>query len=196
MSVIAILLVCLSHTPVTPLDAFRANLAATKADITFVFTSGEVSGDVVDKLRSWASDGVTLPETPETTITGRWTCDGAAEMLTCRHPAPKAATPSGGEGVVGQKIPPKALPAPSWAGFEVLCDGEVQAEHRLGEPDIQIHLDDAPGMALLGRGPFCWWGTYQGLRITIGCSGHLGRLCVFILYCMQGPSKTWRVRFL
>ncbi len=36
----------------------------------------------------------------------------------------------------------------------------------------------------------------QGLRITIGCSGYLGRLCVFILYCMQGPSKTWRVRFL
>src|SRR5208282_3092353 len=30
----------------------------------------------------------------------------------------------------------------------------------------------------------------QGLRITIGCSGHLGRLCVFILYCKQGPSKT------
>ena len=39
-------------------------------------------------------------------------------------------------------------------------------------------------------------GLDQGLRITIGCSGHLGRLCVFILYCMQGPSKTWRVRFL
>ncbi len=36
----------------------------------------------------------------------------------------------------------------------------------------------------------------QGLRITIGCSGYLGRLCVFILYCMQGPSKTWSVRFL
>jgi len=33
----------------------------------------------------------------------------------------------------------------------------------------------------------------QGLRITIGCSEHLGRLCVFILYCKQGPSKTWRV---
>lgn len=51
--------------------------------------------------------------------------------------------------------------APSKAGVDVLWDGEVQAEHRLGEPDVQIHLGDTPGMTIHGSGPFIWWRSFR-----------------------------------
>jgi len=151
----------IAQVPVGPLDAFRANFSSIKVDTRFVFTRGTASADAVDQLRTWSLGGVTFPEDPQATVTGRWACNGAVEMLNCEYPA-LAAAPSPGQDVeVKDGIFSRVSPALSMAGFDVLADGAVQVEHRRGEPDIQVHLGEQPGMVLLGRGPFCWWGTFQ-----------------------------------
>src|SRR5262249_6998843 len=141
-----ILTTCISQAPVGPLDAFRANLASTKVDVKFVFTRGTASADAVDQLRSWSSRGVAFTEDPNATITGRWACDGAAEMLACQHPALQPAPPPGQVSELKGEASTSGRPATVRTGFEALLDGEIQADHRLGDPEIQVHLGGSPGM--------------------------------------------------
>src|SRR4051812_25829652 len=100
MHMVLMIVACVSQAPVGPLDAFRANRAATKVDVKFVFTSGAASADAVDRLRSWSPDGVTFSEDPTATITGRWACDGVAERFACQHPAPQPTPPPSRDGEV------------------------------------------------------------------------------------------------
>ena len=168
MGLFTVFFVCAAQVPVGPLDAFRANFYATKVDIRFRYEEGMSPAESVDRLRSGAFGSLSVVLDPQATLSGRWSCDGTTELLACSSvefgnhddgaASPGTAAREKGVSRSGPVIGPR-----SPAGFEVLTDGEMQAENRIGEGEVQVFMDEGQGegMFVTGRGPFCWWGTFH-----------------------------------
>lgn len=147
----------------TPLDAFRANHAAVKAEMDFVITPGKIDSSVIRDGTIWSAKVIPLTEEQkDRTIEGTWACDGATEYYYCGSPdaliaenrarLAKSGRPSGGEIQLGYK--PKV---------EGVFDGDVMAEHTIDEPldpyhgDISVRKNGNDVLYTQGKGPYSWW---------------------------------------
>ena len=171
MAQLLILVALLVHqTPVGPEDAFRANFSAIRANVRYrVQASLAAPIEALEELRAWTSAEVSFVEHPRFGLDIEWTCDGAAQHVICRSAsaseltdaaAPAANNDPPTDGSPGGVMRPANFTAAD-KGFEVLWDGEIQVEHRLDLPDVQVHVGDAEGMLYTTSGPFLWWGILK-----------------------------------
>ena len=171
MAHLLIFMALLVHqTPVGPEDAFRANFSAIGANLRYrVQASLAAPIEALDELRAWTSAEVSFVEHPRFALDIEWTCDGAAQHVICRSAsaseltdpaAPAANNDPPTDGSPGGLLRPAPFSAAD-KGFEVLWDGEIQVEHRLDMPDVQVHVGGASGMLSSTSGPFLLWGSLK-----------------------------------
>jgi len=145
---IALLLLC--DTKAGPLDAFRANYAAIRAEIEFTYEAGSVGRDYLPRRDPWAGLPAGFVENRVRRVSGRWGCDGAVEHLVVSPPDDvlEAARKSSKPGELRLEQTP----------VEILSDGETAAWHVL-DPNVatlQVAITDRP--FLRAHGPFLWFG--------------------------------------
>jgi hypothetical protein len=148
--------------PPGPLDGFRANYAALKAEGTFLYRAGSGDPAVIAEGRLWR--GVELNEERKYRVIGRWGCDGSAEYYDFSSP----------EDVIekGRRESSPADPTglTRTLGYvphtEAIFDGEVTVGHYLGERGmtfpgtVNAWVGNEPAMLYRGKGPFLWWTEY------------------------------------
>lgn len=130
-----------------PLDAFRANRAAIRADIEFTYTIGPIDPALLrDSL--WGPNHPEPRAIREQTVLCRWESDGVAEHLISRPPD-DVENP-----IPGMK--PGQLTSYQFP-FEMVFDGQTATYHPMagfGESAIHVAVTDRP--AYIRRGPFNW----------------------------------------
>lgn len=149
-----------------PIDAFRANFSAIKAEVDYVYVSGHMDGSVVASGRLWSERDLGLAEDHDSRVIGRWATDGTVEYYSFGSPdeqlqrgklKPKERL----ESENGIRIEKKNyLPR-----IEALWDGKTLAGHTLGENPvdesmIRVWTSGDPGYLVLSKGPFYWWGPH------------------------------------
>lgn len=144
--------------PASPIDAWQANLADTKAIARYRVRFGHASVNALDHLRAWGPGEVAFNEDPNTSMICEWSCDGENQHLKARFDEAEKIEAGLSSRNQHHRIPTART---SQIGVDVLWNGEIQAEHHLKDPVINVHDHGSPGMALIGRAPTCWWGTFR-----------------------------------
>ena len=141
----ALAALCLLQAKPGPLDPYRANLAAIRANLDFEERSGSIDRRAIAEGRLFDPAGLALEVDPSKGVVGRWEGDGTAQRVTYRQT--DEAT--------------KLVPRPTTSGIsnylspiEYLGDGRVQAYHHLDleRQSLMVSLED--GEHIVHRGPF------------------------------------------
>lgn len=162
-----------------PIDAFRANYAASKVELAYHYRCGNVGADAILGDRLWSTPSLAMEEQTESEIFGRWSCDGTAEAY--EYSAPEAIAERGRRAIAGETGRIKMLYRPSYEG---IFDGETLAGHHFNEDlfhkeVVNIGLvKSPPAMISNGCGPFSWWANppfpwmiqfgFPGIKPTYG----------------------------
>ncbi len=156
MSMIAGMSIFLAFiTDVGPQDVFLTNYSAIKVDVDYKYSWGEGTASLIDQIRKGGQGPFTFKEDPAAELDVEWSCDGEAEYLSCRSAHPELVNAS--KTTTGGNNNLSIIPI----NFEIISTNDIQAENSFAGSVIQVISDPSPGMALLGRGPFCWWGAFQ-----------------------------------
>jgi hypothetical protein len=169
-TILVAFLLSIAQAPVGPEDAFRANYAAIQAEVQYAFRAGLAPADVLARLRTWSTDGISFIEDPGRTLEVKWACDGVSQrlaILPAISPGSPAVGNSPGDALKQSSGLSRGPGAPitrgsaAGKGFEVLWDDEVRLEHHFDRPDVQVHLGNQLGVLYTHAGPFLWWGIFE-----------------------------------
>ena len=146
---ILIAMMSLSQAQPGPLDAFRANLAASRVNVEFecMFHDRVPYSSLITLLEKRNSRGLIADE-PSYVARGRWGFDGSCEHYTLRF-------------VGGAKFDPqrRVRPLPP---FELIWDGSLYAYHYLIPGEDVLHVEmKASDPPLYLVGPFAWKRRYR-----------------------------------
>ena len=143
--ILLLAVVAISQLRAEPLDAFRANLAAIKADVEFTYKLGRIDRSSI-KGGLWGDGRPEPAEFPAQTAMGRWEYDGSVQHLVSRPRADLPRPDSHHGGLTTYQFP-----------FEMIYDGQSVAFHPLGKEDgLTIHVMNSDRPALICRGPFMY----------------------------------------
>ena len=142
-----------------PLDGFRANFAAIKAEVDYEFVRSFVDPRTIIERRFWGDPNLSIVEIPESRIIGQWHCDGTAQYFLFESP-PELAKKAISEPIekIGGKMRVKYIPK-----IEALYDGINYVGHPIedysqGDPRyLGATADSRVGLIALGKGPMFWW---------------------------------------
>jgi len=153
MLLLTLALMQTSQATVGPLDGFRANYAAIKADVDFEFKSGTIHPEAVSGGKLWSSPELGFRESEGRTVIGNWGCDGTAEYYLCGSPDAIIAA--------DLKIKRKATDFVNHIPkYEMIYNGNTVAYHNLRTSTLEVQATDRPGLLGPGNGPFIWWGMH------------------------------------
>jgi hypothetical protein len=158
----ALILMALSQLKNEPLDAFRANFAAIRAELSFDYVEGPFKNG---GAALWKGGRAELVENSATRVIGRWACDGKAEYYhfssspeILERAAKDQVTVAAGKASFSVRFVAKT---------EALWDGEILCIHehnphvidgrglsRWG--NIEVKTLDREPFLFGGRGPFHW----------------------------------------
>jgi hypothetical protein len=157
-----LMVLALSQLPIEPLDAFRANFAAVRAELSFDYVEGPFKNG---GSALWKGGRAELVENRETRVVGRWACDGKVEYYHF------SSTPEILERAAKDQVTVAAGKASFSVRFvaktEALWDGEILCVHednphaidgrglsRWG--NIEVKTLDREPFLFGGRGAFHW----------------------------------------
>jgi hypothetical protein len=158
-----------------PLDALRANHAATRVRLHVERTSGSLAKDEFSEERAWKGE-LGFVVDPRLTIAGVWASDGEAEYFALASPGwkPDQAPKGSATGAAGLLVPKEQL----------LFDGEMTVRRRGDDSRVDVMLTDNPSLGR-GIGPYCWdsvapfplilklqFPDYRPRRYSTMCNGH------------------------
>jgi hypothetical protein len=163
---LTIALLCVTQSPLNPLDGFQGNYAAIKADMDFVYSDGyhdSVEGP-------WDAKDAHFVATKDSEIIGHWACDGSAEYyrfsssdsVLARAQSVKPRRDAGKTFFESHFVPKvEAL----WDGRVLLSHHHERGSQRLDDdPRWQYVgaslITKSPGVLCDGRAPFYWGFTY------------------------------------
>ena len=185
-----------------PIDAFRANYAATKVDLDYLYRSGAAEASVAGGGRLWSARDLGLAADPKGDLAGHWSCDGAVEAFRFGSTASVAA--KGRQ----QPFPPSSrkIRLSYVPDYECLTNGEWLVGHYIDEPDFSsktltlVRLDGSPGL-YGGSGPYHWWpmspftsllaASFREVAPSRGTMDQGGRPTEYEVY-RKGPPGDWR----
>ena len=142
-----------------PIDAFRANYAASKVEMDYHYRCGFAAASALAPGRLWSTRDLVLEEHPEFELEGRWSCDGLAEAY--RHGAP-ASIAAEGRKALAKETKAGRVKLTYTPSYEGIYDGEILTEHYFDEQIFPSELSifpvtDPPATIAGGCGPFSWW---------------------------------------
>ncbi len=142
-----------STSPVSPVDAYFSNMINIKAKITYTVSSGTITSGAIGLLKSWPKDELVFVERPSSRRRCTWSSDGKTQSLFSFHEHKSNHIVDTNNNHISPLHESNAI--------EVLWGGGIQAEHKVGSPDLNVFYHGNAGLALRGRAPNCWWGTFR-----------------------------------
>jgi hypothetical protein len=142
-----------------PIDAFQANLAATKVRMDFRLTKGNMKRDSLARGSIWEDQGPAYVPTPGSEVVGTWATDG--RCMYHMGGSPDHIRASGKEQAA--KETGSYMRIPFTPKTESLFDGETLAMRFLDDKDvgqadtILVARRGDPSFMPTGTGPFSWW---------------------------------------
>lgn len=129
-----------------PLDAFRANGAATRVRLGIEHTAGSLPQDEFSEERVWKGE-LGFIKDDRLTITGRWACDGTAEYYLSskqgqEDQSRRPGSAGGGTGINAYRE-------------QLLFDGEMTIRRDEQSNRVVVMLTDEPSLPQ-GIGPYLW----------------------------------------
>ena len=153
MTLYALGLLLVGQITVGPLDGFRANYAAIRADLNFEYQCGYIEPAEVSGGKLWSSPTVGFDPFEGRTVVGNWGCDGVSEYYHCGSP----------DAIIAGDLKIKRKPSDfvnHIPKYEMTYDGTTAAYHNLKTTTLDVQITDRPGLLGPGNGPFIWWGQY------------------------------------
>lgn len=208
---VSLLIMAIAQAKPQPLDAFRTNFAAIKAEVDFEYSDGRLGGKASDV---WAARRPPFLENGASKILGHWACDGEVEYYQFRSSAEMLE--------LAEKNRPRVeankliMPVHYVPFTEALWDGHLMASHTrdpIRDPAghflswSAVHVGpvhEEPGCLTDGRGPFYWGFSYTfpqivqamfpGVDPTVRKSIRGGHAVDVEVYQQDDPGGGW-VRF-
>lgn len=151
-----------AHHGPTPLDAFRANHAAVKAEMDFVLEHGRIDSSFISGGTIWSTNTITMADINNTIdIIGTWACDGTTEYFYCG--SPDAVIAKNRERLSKAKAPSGEVDLGYKPKRETLFDGDVMVDRLIDEPsdpyrgEISVRKNGNDILYVQGKGPYSWW---------------------------------------